>query len=608
MTDGAGLGHARLSVVGGAGGAQPMRDSAGRLALAYNGEVFNHLELRRSLEARGRRFRTDSDTEVILHLYDEMGEDCLPLLNGDFAFALWDERRRRMLLARDRIGVRPLYYVRSGAAWYFASEVKALLAAPGVGAELDPVALDQIFTLWAPIAPNTAFAGVRELEPGHLAIIDEGGLSTRAWWSLDFPDAAEAPASNDKAAAEELEALFADAVRLRLRADAPVGAYLSGGLDSSLASAFAAPMAGDRLETFSVAFDSVEHDESAFQTQMAAMLHSRHHVMSCREEDIAAAFPEAVRFAEQPMLRTAPAPLFLLSECAARAGVKAVLTGEGADEIFAGYDIFKEAKLRRFVARQPTSRLRPELFRRLYPYLPGLRAQSAASLAAFFCAGDAALDDPLFSHRPRLRSTAGARRFYSADLRARLGAYDAAEEMAARLPARFSRWGPLHQAQYLETRFLLPGYILSAQGDRMAMAHGVEGRYPFLDPRIIDFAARLSPETKLKGLKEKYILRRLARGRLPAEIAARPKQPYRAPESAAFAGPVGRALVGRALAPSALADTGLFDPGMVDRLVGKWTKDGLAGFRDNAAFVGILSTQLWHSAFVGEGKKIVRAA
>ena len=362
----AGLGHARLAIVGLDDGQQPMSDATGDLTIAFNGEIFNYVELREQLLAKGRRFRTTSDTEVILHLYDEMGEDCLSVLNGDFAFALWDGRRHRMVLARDRMGVRPLFYTRQGERLYFASEVKALLQVPGVEAELDPVALDQIFTLWAPIAPRTAFRGICELEPASLMIVQEGGVSTRPYWSLGYPDR-DAPSRHrdERAAAEELRALLTDATRIRMRADVPVGAYLSGGLDSSITSALAAGMAPWGLRTFSVTFDSAEHDESAFQLEMARALGTQHSAVACVEGDIAAAFPDVVRFTERPVLRTAPAPLYKLSGLVREAGLKVVLTGEGADEVFAGYDIFKEARVRRFCARQPGSRIRPHLFRKL---------------------------------------------------------------------------------------------------------------------------------------------------------------------------------------------------------------------------------------------------
>lgn len=605
----AGLGHARLSIVGLEDGQQPMSDATGELTIAFNGEIFNYVELREQLRAKGRQFRTASDTEVILHLYDEIGEDCVSALNGDFAFALWDGRRRRMILARDRMGVRPLFYTRQGERLYFASEVKALLQVPGVVAEIDPIALDQIFTLWAPIAPRTAFHGICELEPANLMVVQEGSVSIRPYWSLSYPDRNAPARHRDKrAAAEELYALLTDATRIRMRADVPVGSYLSGGLDSSITSALAAGMAPGGLKTFSVTFDSAEHDESAFQHEMARALGTQHSAIACGAGDIAAVFPDVIRFAERPILRTAPAPLYKLSRLVRETGLKVVLTGEGADEVFAGYDIFKEARVRRFCGRQPCSRIRPHLFRKLYPYLPGLRQQSAEYLASFFGASGAALDDPLFSHRPRLDGTAATKLFFSGDLRARLSGYDATEELVTRLPESFARWHPLHQAQYLEARFLLPGYILSSQGDRMAMAHGIEGRFPFLDHRLVEFAAALPPEMKLKGLVEKHILREATKDLLPPTISRRTKQPYRAPDSQSFVGPGARDYVQAALGHAEVSAGGLFNPKAVAKLHEKCSHHPASGFRDNAAFVGILSTQLWLTAFTRGGSSTAKAA
>ncbi len=604
----AGLGHVRLSIVGLGDGQQPMSDASGELTIAFNGEIFNYIELRDELKARGRRFLTSSDTEVILHLYDEMGEECVSLLNGDFAFAIWDARRRRMMLARDRMGVRPLFYTMQGSTLYFASEIKALLEVPGVTAEIDPMALDQIFTLWAPIAPRTPFRNILELEPAHLMIVDERGVTTRAYWQLQFGDRRETPAYTDEGgAAEELRALLADATRIRMRADVPVGAYLSGGLDSSIVSALAAGMTPQGLRTFSVTFDSAEHDESAFQLEMAAALGTEHSAVACRAGDIARVFPEVIRFTERPIIRTAPAPLFQLSGLVREAGLKVVLTGEGADEVFAGYDIFKEARVRRFCGRQPGSRIRPHLFRKLYPYLPGLKQQSPEYLAAFFGAGDEPLDDPLFSHRPRFKGTAATKLFFSAELRAELEDYDATEELIGRLPKDFGRWHPLHQGQYLESRFLLPGYILSSQGDRMAMAHGIEGRFPFLDHRLVEFAAKLPPEMKLKGLTEKHILREATKDLLPPTIGKRTKQPYRAPDSHSFSGPGAFDYVRDALSEKAVSAGGLFNANAVAKLHEKCRTRPASGFRDNAAFVGILSTQLWLQTFTGAGRKAAAA-
>ena len=596
---GIGLSHVRLSIVGLVDGQQPMTSADGRFTIAFNGEIFNYVELRDELKARGAIFRTGSDTEVLLQLYAFDGERCLERLNGDFAFAIWDAAERRLMLARDRMGVRPLFYAEHKGTLYFASEVKALLTVPGIEAELDPVALDQIFTLWAPIAPRTAFRDISELEPGQLLIREGGRNRLRSYWSLDYPDAGEHGLNAEIDRSEELHALLTDAVRLRMRADVPVGSYLSGGLDSSLITALAAPMAPGGLNTFSVTFDSAEHDESSFQREVATALGTRHRSVTSSPHAIAAAFPEIVRFTERPILRTAPAPLYTLSGLVRDNGMKVVLTGEGADEIFAGYDIFREAKVRRFCARQPGSKMRPHLFRKLYPYLPGLKQQSAEYLAAFFNVSGTDPSDPLFSHRPRMKSTAAAKIFYSADLSQRIGDYDAAEDLAARLPERFSRWHPLHQAQYLETRHLLPGYILSSQGDRMAMAHGIEGRFPFLDHRLVEFAAGLSPDAKLRGLREKHILREAAQGLLPKSVTERQKQPYRAPDSRSFTGPGTdeQPYIAEMLSERTLAASGLFDPMAVSKLHAKCRKQDVAGFRDNAAFVGIISTQLWVDHF-----------
>jgi asparagine synthase (glutamine-hydrolysing) len=585
-----GLAHRRLSIVGLADGQQPMRSGDGNLVISFNGEIFNYVELRSDLIAAGESFRTGSDTEVLLRLFEKFGERTLDMLNGDFAFAIYDRRNRRLTLARDRMGVRPLYYAWHRNTFVFGSEAKALLAFPGIDAAMDLEVLDQIFTLWAPIAPRTAFKGISELPPGHLMVIENGHATARAWWELDYPDAGETDARGEDAVADELLALLDDATRIRLRADVPVGSYLSGGLDSAIVSALAARHAGDRLRTFSVTFDSAEHDESTFQAEMVRALGTEHTSIATSGNDIARAFHGVVRATERPILRTAPAPLLRLSAHVRDAGYKVVLTGEGSDEIFAGYDIFREAQVRRFVGRNPLSRLRPHLFRRLYHYLPGIQSQSAEYLAAFFGAGSDSLDDPLFSHRPRFRATAQAKLFYSEDLRSALRGYDAAAALAEALPDRFGKWHPLHQAQYLEARFLLPGYILSSQGDRVSMANAVEGRFPFLDHRLVEFASRIPTGMKLRGLDEKHILKRAARGLIPASIAQRHKQPYRAPDSESFRG---AAYVDDALA----TPTGLFNPIAVQKLAVKARGGTMAGFRDNAAFVGILSTQLWHRQF-----------
>lgn len=593
--DNFGFAHTRLSIIDLAGGAQPMADTDGELWLTFNGEIFNYVELRQDLIARGHRFRTASDTEVILEAYRAYGRDCVKHFNGDFAFALWDSRKRRLMLARDRMGVRPLFYTQRQGCLYFASAIRALLQVPGVAAEIDPFALDQTFTIWFPLAPRTIFKDIAELPPGHLLLADADHVHVEPYWQLTFPDADDIVAHDQRdprQLADALQALLIDATRIRLRADVPVGAYLSGGLDSSIVTAIMKRLVPDQLRTYSVAFEDAEFDERGFQGVMARALDTDHHAVLCTEDEIGRRFPEVVAHAERPLVRTGPTPLHMLSELVHRQGLKVVLTGEGADEVFAGYDIFKEAKLRRFCAAQPASKRRTLLLQRLYPYLSQLKTQSQSYREAFFLGSGDDLGDPLFSHLPRVRTTQGAKVFYSRELRGALSGYDALADLRERLPERFARWHPLSQAQYLETAFLLPGYILSSQGDRVAMAHAVEGRFPFLDPRVIDFAAKLSPRQKLRVLREKHILREATRDLLPDNIADRPKQPYRAPDSRSFFGAGGRDYVEAALAPDALAASGLFEAGAVQKLLRKCAAGRAVGARDNAAFVGILSTQL----------------
>lgn len=588
-----GLAHTRLSIVGLDDGAQPMLSADGALAISYNGEIFNYIELREQLSAKGYGLRTQSDTQVLLAAYADQALDCLPDLNGDFAFAIDDRARQRMVLVRDRMGVRPLFYTELEGATFFASEVPALLALPGVSQAIDPVALDQIFTLWCPIPPRTAYKAIKELPPGHVMILKQGQQQIYPWWKLEFPDATDATAPSTFAQqVDELEALLLDAARIRLRADVPVGAYLSGGLDSSLLSAFAAEIQGGDLRTFSLRFESAEHDEGLWQEMMAQKIGAQHTSVFCGPDQIAEQFANSMQHIDRPILRTAPVPLQLLSRHVRESGMKVVLTGEGADEIFAGYDLFREAKLRRFCGRQPASKRRPRLFQRLYPYLPGIQQQSPDYLARYFGVGSEDREDLLFSHRPRFKSTASAKLFFSAELRDAIGNYDAAADLASQLPDDFRRWHPLHQAQYLETSYLLPGYILSSQGDRPMMANAVEGRFPFLDHRVVSFAAMLPPDAKLHGLREKHILKEVGRDRVPSGIIDRAKQPYRAPDAASFARPHNPAYLANILSPEQLKSAGLFNSSAVGKLLDKVLAGQVSSFRDNTAFIGILSTQL----------------
>ncbi|MFB3916889.1 MAG: asparagine synthase (glutamine-hydrolyzing) [Terriglobales bacterium] len=585
-----GLGHSRLSIIDLVDGAQPMCADAGNLWISFNGEIYNYLELREQLTAKGYRFATRSDTEVILRMYEEYGEDCVRHFNGQWAFAIWDNRKRQLFLSRDRVGVRPLFYISNPRQFAFASEVKALFQLPGVVRELDLEALAQIFTFWCTLPPRTVFQGVSELPPGCSLVVEENG-QTRQWryWQLVFE-----PATNgwsEQRWTEELLQLLTAATRIRLRADVPVGAYLSGGLDSSVVSAIASRLVSFPLPTFSIGFEEREFDESSYQDEVVRTICSEHHRVHCMRGDVAAALPKVIWHTEKPILRTAPAPLLLLAERVRAAGLKVVLTGEGSDEMLGGYDIFKEAKLRRFCARRPDSRLRASLLRRLYPYMPRIQAQPGAYLRAFFHAnGD--MDDPLFSHLPRWELTSRTQIFLSDEVKQSIALYDPYEELRSSLPNEFHRWDGFSQAQYLEAMILLPGYILSSQGDRVAMAHSVEVRHPFLDHRLVEFAAVMPPSLKMKVLDEKYLLKRCASGLVPPAVVRRPKQPYRAPDGCSILSDPVPEYVREMLHEDTITDYGVFNPISVKKLCQKFQTARGFGAKDDMALVGILSTQL----------------
>jgi len=603
-----GLGHARLSIIDLAGGAQPLCNEDGSVWVTFNGEIFNYLELRAELQRQGHVFRTSSDTEVLVHLYEQHGEAFVERLNGQFAIALWDGRERRLVLARDRVGIRPLFYAEAGGRLAFASETKALFALPALPRRLDARALAATFSYWAALPPDSVFEGVQQLPPGHLLCVAADGRRTlRRYWDWSFPG--NAPAASDDELAEELRALLIDAVRLQLRADVPVGAYLSGGLDSSIITTLIARHTDTPLRSFSLRFEDAEFDESAHQQALVAHLRTDHSSMQATRAAIAAAFPRMVWHAETPVVRTAPTPMMLLADSVRAGGYKVVLTGEGADEAFGGYDLFKEAALRRFVARAPGSRWRPALLGRLYPYLAQSPAAARALTQSYFGRGLERVDEPGFAHATRLATTRRLFQFFRPEWRERLLSWDPDAALAQRLPDGFARWAPLERDQYVEAHTLMSGYLLAAQGDRMAMAASIEARYPFLDHRVIEFACRLPTRLKLRGLHEKVLLKRAFAAELPRSIVARSKQPYRAPDSACFfEGGAPLPWVAELLSSGSLDAAGLFDPVAVAKLVDKCRAGRALGFGDNMAFVGVLSTMLLHRQYVAPAAAPVATA
>ena len=601
LDDQIGLGNARLSIVDLSGGQQPITTEDGRYWIVYNGEIFNHAELRPELEKAGHQFSTHCDTEVFLHLFEQEGPACLNRLNGQFAVAIWDSLKQSLFLARDRLGVRPLFYWTDGNTLLFGSEIKALAAHPAVGLELDPMALDQIFTGWSCLPPRTPFRQVSQLPPGHFAIVSRHGMQIERYWqaSFDGPRSSDANRS-EQDWLEELSGLLADATRLRLMADVPVGAYLSGGLDSSIIAALMRRYASGKIDTFSIAFTDSAFDESEHQRRMARYLGTDHQVVEASHADIGAVFPEVVWHCETPLLRTAPAPMYLLAQLVHRSRYKVVLTGEGADEFFAGYDIFKEARIRAFWAREPNSTRRPQLLQRIYPDLQSLTKIGPHYLAAFFGDRLTETNAPDYSHAIRWRNTRRTQRFFSKDLQEQIQQGTTPLLDSVPLPKNFARWNLLERAQYLEIAAFMSPYLLCSQGDRVAMAHSVEGRFPFLDYRISEFCSRLPANLRLRGLRDKYLLRKLGSSLLPSDIWNRPKKPYRAPIHRSFFNQHEAPYVRDLLSAGALQNSGLFNPLAVEKLVAKIDQGQPLGETDDMAVAGILSTELVHQRFVRE--------
>ncbi|GAB4345526.1 MAG: asparagine synthase (glutamine-hydrolyzing) [Gammaproteobacteria bacterium] len=595
--DSVGLGHARLSIIDLEGGAQPIHNEDKTVWVVFNGEIFNYLELREDLVARGHTFYTYTDTEVLVHLYEEYSDQFIHHLNGQFGIAIWDTVRKRLILARDRAGILPLFYSVNNGRLVFASEIKAILTTFDAAPEMNSGALDQLMTFWAPVSPDTLFKGIEEVRPGELVIAEKGRIHRHIYWDWLFPMDGDYRSGTDAELAEELLSLLVDAIRIRLRADVPVGAYLSGGLDSSALVALIHHYGDASLRTFSISFEDGDMDESVFQRRMIDHFNTDHSSIHCETSAVGEAFYNTIYHTEMPVLRTAPVPMGMLSCLVREKNFKVVLTGEGSDEVLGGYDIFKEGKIRQFWSKNPDSNWRPLLLKRLYPYLNLTQAQGLTYLKNFFGVSLDQPDSPFFSHFTRWQTTAQCKNFFSESMNKKLQD-NAVVRLASLVPHDASKWHPFNRAQYVESKTLMAGYLLCSQGDRMLMANSVEGRFPYLDHRVIEFANSLHPRHKMRVLNEKYLLK-LSTGRyLPKQIVKRHKQPYRAPDIPAFFSGGKTEYVDEMLSKETVSRYGYFDPEKVHKLHQKVRKGRAIGYKDNMAFVGILSTQLWHHHFI----------
>ena len=594
-----GIGNVRLSIIDLSSGQQPMCDETGRYWIVYNGEIFNYLELKSKLESIGVKFKTNCDTEVVIQMYAKYGSECLTQFNGQFAFCIWDRNKKEMFLARDRVGIRPLFYWSQNDTFAFCSEIKGLFTLNRIERSLDQESLAQIFTFWTTLTPKTPFKNIVELQPGHFMKVNSNGIQIQKYWSMNFTSGKEVQSKSFTETVEELDELLNDAVKIRLRADVPVGAYLSGGLDSSFTTAYIKDIDPHILNTFSIGFTDKTYDETAFQLEAAKFFGTNHTAFSCTSEELAENFAETIWHTEFPILRTSPTPMFLLSKKVRESNIKVVITGEGADEFLGGYNIFKEAKIRRFWANEPNSTARPKLLTKLYPYIPLLKDSPDLALKMFFGYKLKETEDPLYSHLLRWHNTSRIKSFFSDDYASSLNGNDPLNKIINNLPISFESWSNLSKSQFLEANIFMSGYLLSSQGDRMAMGNSVEGRYPFLDYRVIEFCNQMPDNYKLNGLNEKFILKKLSIGKIPDSITNRSKQAYRAPINSLIT-QKSTSYLKDMLSDQSLSSFGIFNPEKVKNLLAKIETHGLISEIDQMAVVGILSTQILYKKFIEE--------
>jgi asparagine synthase (glutamine-hydrolysing) len=594
---GVALGARRLSIVDLEGGSQPLCNENGQIWVAFNGELFDYPELQRDLAARGHTLRTRCDTECWVHLYEDHGAGMLDHAKGQFAVSLWDRPSRTLILGRDRPGIVPLYYAEVDGWLLWASEIKALLRSGMVNARMDPKGIDHLFSFFCTGTTRTFFAGVKSLPPGHYIKVVNGRLSVHRYWDLNVPAAGEERRVADpRELIDELEEKLQRAVRKRLRGDVPVVSYISGGLDSTVVLGLTRHVRGKAVPSFTIGFDKAGPDERSAATESAAALGSDLTTLTLNRRDLADAFPELIVAAEGPVLDTSCAALMRLAGAVSSQGYKVTLTGEGADEALAGYMWYRTQKLRDFVNSVAAGRMITRSMRWLA--LKGIGGASAdtGGLELRPCVRPAQQDMYEFIRlsRPLL---------YSDQLKSRLVGHSSYTDLDFDHP-QMTKWHPLNQSLYLGYKAMLAGLLMVPKGDRIAMHNSIETRYPFLDEDVIEFCASIAPEYKLKGRREKWLLRQVAAKTLPKRLANRPKTMFRASLSGTFLGPERPAWVDQLLSPESLRKAGWFDPAAVAAEVRKQTsmpRVTIKRFVMDVALTCVVSTQLFHHLYLGGG-------
>ena len=555
------LGHRRLAIIDVEGGVQPMTDSSGRYHLIYNGEVYNYVELRRELERRGHRFVTRSDTEVLLQYLAADGVAALSKFDGMFAFALWDSRERRLFLARDRIGIKPLYYHCHGPDLIFASELKALLKHPRVTRTLDPLSVSKYFSYGYVPTPHTIFTGIHKLEPGACLTFDAKGLTREFYWDIPLTDNPVSPRHVDECCDEMLQ-LMRDSVRRQLRSDVPVGVFLSGGIDSSTITALAAQESSGRLYSFSIGFDQPSYNESAHAKRIASLFGTEHHeeIMTLRQG--AELFPRVMKLLDEPLADASILPTYLLSQLAAR-HVKVVLGGDGADELFAGYPSFQAHKVVQQLSFLPVG-WRDWLGRVVQRLPVSHRYASAEFLMQQFLKGLGLSPEVRFLLWMGCYGNSEKRRLFSTDLQQQLLRSDPFDDITHYVK-RSGLIGDFQRLQYLCMKLYFQDDIL-VKVDRASMAHSLEVRVPYMDRDLVEYTCRIQPFYKLRGLQTKYVLKRAVRKLLPKDIIHRRKAGFMMPVAVWLTQEMG-GMIEDLCSPAAIADTGLFDTAFVRQML-----------------------------------------
>ncbi len=579
------LGMRRLSIIDLDGGKQPIFNEDGSIVTVFNGEIYNYQSLREELDNRGHKLGTSSDTEVIVHLYEEFGDECVQHLRGMFAFAIWDARKRRLLLARDRLGIKPLYYTQAGGRLIFGSEIKAILEHPSVQVLLNLEGLNNFLSLKYVPAPQTMFEGIQALPPSCLLTCDANGIQIRRYWDLAFANHRNGHV-REEAYGERLEALLRESVKLHLISDVPFGAFLSGGVDSSTIVALMSQVLSRPVRTYSVGFagSDEEFSELPYARLIAKQFQTDHHEVLIRPAHVMEFAEKVAWHLDQPLAEYATLANFMVAELASR-DVKMVLTGEGGDELFAGYARYACERLAPFFHKIPKAL--KELSLAAGSHLPGLRRQKLALYAL-------SQDDE-------------AARFvnwfplYNTELKQALLSEDLKESLRGRCTnsvfedylARTNATEPLNRMLYVDTKLWLPDLLL-ARGDKMSMAVSLEARVPLLDHKLVEFAASLPQNMKLKGLARKYLLKKVSGRWLPPEIIHRKKQGFPMPVSQWLRNEA-RGFMRDVLSPTALRRRGLFNRAFVEKLI----KQHESGFADHGALLwGLMSVELWQRVFM----------